>query len=93
MSEASYIPADSSVPFLHTPTVYLCTTSAVKQIRRRGPPDRESPGVPRTSSCVDSHFKHRQVETLSKTDLGHNRGLKIIFKILDHKDTVLYSRG
>lgn len=84
MSEASYIPVDSSVPFLHTPTVYLCTTSPVKQRRglqrrRRGPPNRESPGVPRTSSCVDFHFKHGQVETLSKTDLGHNHGLKIIF--------------
>lgn len=79
MSEASYIHAESSVPFLHTPTVYLCTTSPVKQRRRRVSPNRESPGVPRTNSCVDFHFKHCQVETLSKTDLGHNHGLKIIF--------------
>lgn len=70
MSEASYIPADSSVPFLHTPTVYLCTTSLVKQRRRRGSPNRESPGVPRTSSCADFQFKHCQVETLSKTIWG-----------------------
>lgn len=52
MSEASYIPAEvSSVPFLYTPTVYLCTNSAVKQSRslqrqRRGPPTRATPGAP-----------------------------------------------
>lgn len=55
MSEASYIPADvSSVPFLYTPTVYICTNSAVKQSRslqrqRRGPPTWETPGAPSPS--------------------------------------------
>lgn len=76
MSEASYIPADvSSLPFLYTPTVYLCTNSAVKQTKSAETEAEAWAASPGDSRCshpdfmCQFNFKHRQLPlvTLSST--------------------------